>query len=90
MLWRGLTLLKTTHNHRHGSQGASQGNQQSDGHGGSCGAGDLRLAPIHRYHHCIILTTGRFNGPIRRRWIGVVEGGTMRGLRRRNALFFTV
>ena len=55
--------------------------------GGSCGAGDLRLAPIHRYHHCIVLTTGRFNGPIRRRWIGVVEGGTMRGLRRRNALF---
>ena len=55
--------------------------------GGSCGAGDLRLAPIHRYHHCIVLTRGRFNGPIRRRWIGVVEGGTMRGLRRRNALF---
>jgi hypothetical protein len=52
MLWRGLTLLKTTHNHCHGSQGASQGNQQSDGHGGgSCGAGYVRLAPMHRSNH---------------------------------------
>ena len=59
--------------------------------GGSCGAGDLRLAPIHRYHHCIVPTTGRFNGPTRRRWIGVVEGGrghNARAAAEKRALFY--
>ena len=39
------------------------------------------------WHRSIVPTTGRSNGPTGRHWIGVVEGGTMRGLRRRNALF---
>ena len=82
MLWRGLTLLKTTHNHRHGRQGASQCYQQSDGHGGSCRAGDFRVAPMHRPHHMSCQRADNAMLDL------VVEGGTMRELRRRNALFF--
>ena len=74
MLWRGLTLLKTTHNHRHGSQGASQGNQQSDGHGG---ARVVRV--MSGWHRCIVPTTGRFNGPTRRRLLEWLKAAQCEG-----------
>jgi hypothetical protein len=58
MLWRGLTLLKTTHNHCHGSQGASQGNQQSDGHGGLMWCGLFQVGTDASFQP-LVVPTGR-------------------------------